>query len=166
MDFPSRDEARVYATLQSRNAPPSKADRKAAPTPVASPQDVPASPEDKMRFRIEKPGFESDVFDRRSLRNLIRSGELTAQDRVRVDDADPVRAGELPYLKSLFSLRQTSRVTPPLCCRTHTDRVAHFSCTDTSRPLCEDCAPIKKFGSATIRVCQHCGGTARDLVPA
>jgi hypothetical protein len=41
--------------------------------------------------------------------------------------------------------------------------VAHFVCHDTDRPLCEECAPEKKFGANTTRVCAHCGGTIDDL---
>ncbi len=80
-----------------------------------------------------------------------------------MDDAEPVLAGDLPFLKSLFSLAKAQKVAPPGCCRTHTERIAFFTCHDTGRPLCEPCAPEKKFGGQTIRVCQHCGGTAIDL---
>jgi predicted Zn finger-like uncharacterized protein len=163
MDFPSRDEARVYATLARGTPAPAAPARPSAPKAVAAVEDPSAGPPDTTRFRIEKSGFESDVFDRRGLRNLIRAGELSGQDRIRVDDADPVLAGDVPYLKSLFSLRKTSSASPPACCRTHTERVAFFKCHDSARPLCEECAPAKKFGSTTIRVCQHCGGTADDL---
>lgn len=170
MDFPSRDEARIYASLQvkakARN-PDSRPTERLAPDPAAV-DDLAgaAGPGEGTRFRIEKPGFDRDVFDRRSLRNLIRAGEVTENDLIRVDDGDPVHAVDAPYLKSLFHLRRSSRVTPPVCCRTHTDQVAFFQCTDTARPLCEDCAPLKKFGATTIRVCQHCGGIAKDLNPA
>ena len=34
------------------------------------------------------------------------------------------------------------------------------------RPLCEECAPEKKFGNSTARVCSHCGGNAQELAPA
>ena len=70
----------------------------------------------------------------------------------------------LATLKGLFGLRKNARVNPPTCCRTHTDRVAHFKCRDSIRPLCEECAPEKKFGQTVIRVCGHCGGTATELV--
>ena len=119
---------------------------------------------DNVRFRVEKPGFESDVFDRRAMRNLIRSGEVDEGDRVRMDEGETVRAGDLPFLKSLFSLRKSSRVSPPTGCRTHTEKVAHFRCNDSGRPLCEECSPEKKFGATIIRVCGHCGGTATELV--
>jgi hypothetical protein len=170
MDFPSRDEARIYASLQvkakARN-PDSRPTERPAPEPAAV-EDLTgaAGSGEGTRFRIEKPGFERDVFDRRSLRNLIRSGEVTENDLVRVDGAEPVPAGRLSYLKSLFALRKTSRVTPPMSCRTHTDNMAFFLCVESSRPLCEDCAPTKKFGSTVIRVCQHCGGTTKDLPTA
>jgi predicted Zn finger-like uncharacterized protein len=170
MDFPSRDEARIYASLQvkakARNPDSRQAERPTVDAAAIEELTGVSGPADGTRFRIEKPGFERDVFDRRSLRNLIRSGEVTESDLIRVDDGDPVPAVEAPYLKSLFSLRRSSRTTPPVCCRTHTDQVAFFQCTDTSRPLCEECAPMRKFGATTIRVCQHCGGTAKDLTPA
>ena len=167
MDFPSRDEARIYASLQAKGKSPADGARERHSTGAAAADEAGALARGEgTRFKIEKQGFESDTFDRRALRNLIRAGEVDQNDRIRVDDGDAVHAGDVPYLKSLFSLRKTSRVMPPRCCRTHTDQVAFFQCSDTARPLCEDCAPIKKFGGTTIRVCQHCGGTARDLAPA
>jgi hypothetical protein len=195
MDFPSREEARVYARLQAEGqAAPAKpaaaADSTPTPAPAAAPRPTAAPPSrpssgpaaaperststltleespnanENVRFRVAKTGFESDVFDRRAMRNLIRAGEVDDTDKVHVDDGPPTAAGEIPFLKSLFSLRKTARVTPPTCCRTHTDRVAHFKCRENNRPLCEDCAPEKKFGGTTIRVCNHCGGTATEMV--
>lgn len=180
MDFPSREEARVYARLQAQGAgaavAPPEDSRTVSPAetlPPPSPPDSPAplAPEAGdngavPRFRVEKAGFESDLFDRRGIRTLIRTGELTEQDRVSVDDAAAVPAGTLSLLKSLFKLRETSSVTPPARCRTHLDRVAFFKCQDSSRPLCEECAPERKYGQTVLRVCQHCGGTAAELVPA
>lgn len=171
MDFPSREEARAFIRLQAETGgagavpkPPS-----AATDPLARETGPPTAfgdatnPGEGVRFRVEKPGFLSDVFDRRGLRNLIRTGEVAENDHIRVDDAGPVPAGDLPYLRSLFKMARSQLVRPPVCCRTHTDQVAFFKCHDTSRPLCEGCAPEKKFGGQTIRVCQHCGGTAVDL---
>ncbi len=171
MDFPSRDEARVYASLQVKATAPAPS-RAPADPPASRPSaaaDEPAgaaSPGDSTRFHIEKPGFENDVFDRRGMRALIRTGEVNDRDRIRVNDGGAVPAGDLPYLKSLFALRKTARVTPPMCCRTHTDHVAFFQCTESSRPLCEECAPTKKFGATIIRVCQHCGGPVKELPQA
>ena len=195
MDFPSRDEARVYARLQAEGqaapAHPAAAAPSAptpvppvAPRPTAAPPSRPSAapaaaperststltledgpnPNENVRFRVAKAGFESDVFDRRAMRNLIRAGEVDETDKLHVDDGPPTPASEIAFLKSLFSLRKTARVTPPTCCRTHTDRVAHFKCRENNRPLCEDCAPEKKFGGTTIRVCNHCGGTATEMV--
>ena len=45
-------------------------------------------------------------------------------------------------------------------------RVAFYRCVDSSRPLCEECAPSKTFSNTTIRVCQHCGGTVAALAKA
>jgi predicted Zn finger-like uncharacterized protein len=167
MDFPSREEARMHIRLQAEGKGVS------APAPASvtpDPAGLPASdnsPEataaEGLRFRIDKPGFESDVFDRTGVRNLIRTREVLETDRIQVDDSDPVPASDLPYLKSLFSLAKAQRVQPPTCCRTHTEKVAFFRCHDSGRPLCEKCAPEKKFGGATIRVCLHCGGTAQDI---
>lgn len=184
MDFPSREEARVYARLQAESAsapapldPPAVFDPLPAPAPPAprapvwkppAPGSLPPDSGDAgagaQRFRVEKPGFESDVFDRRAIRNLIRSGELDAEDLVAVEDAAPVRAGEVPLLKSLFKLRATSTVTPPPRCRSHTEKLAFYKCQDTARPLCEECASEKKFGNTVARVCSHCGGVAVELV--
>jgi len=164
MDFPSRDEARKHIRLQGERK------KVSAPAPASDPAE-PAAPENSpeatdaehLRFRLDKPGFESDVFDRKGIRNLIRTREVLETDWIRVDDSEPVAAGDLPYLKSLFNLAQAQRIQPPVCCRTHTENVAFFRCHDSGRPLCEKCAPEKKFGGATIRVCLHCGGTAQDI---
>lgn len=203
MDFPSREEARIYARLQTAQpsaapavaaaaspppAPPAASPSR-SPAPAPRPEPPPASSysgapapgavrdspsaglvaedtsaADNVRFRIEKPGFETDVFDRRAIRNLIRTGEISETDRVRMDSAEPVPASSISFLKGLFALRKTSRISPPISCRTHTDKVAHFKCRDAGRPLCEDCAPERKFGATVIRVCSHCGGTATELV--
>lgn len=184
MDFPSRDEARVYASLQAQGgAPPAaapgaagkgRATASSPPGPGQPParetsttltlEDTGSSATDNIRLRVDKVGYEADIFDRRSMRNLIRAGDIEESDRIRVDDAPAVPAGDISFLKSLFALRKTSRVQPPTCCRTHTDRVAHFKCRDSLRPLCEECSPEKKFGATVIRVCNHCGGTATELV--
>ena len=190
MDFPSRDEARVYARLQAQSAPAvAAASGSAASTVADAPGDstVPSAPKRTwtppapgslaadateagagadQRFRIEKQGFEGDAFDRRGIRNLIRTGEVSPEDFVSVNEAAPIAAGDVPFLKSLFKLRATSTVTPPPRCRMHTDLVAHYKCQDTARPLCEECAPEKKFGNTIARVCAHCSGTAVELAPA
>jgi predicted Zn finger-like uncharacterized protein len=170
MDFPSRDEARVYARLQKQNADAAAASGPGSPekpeptTPEAAAVPEEAHPGENATFRVVKPGWEEDVFDRRAIRNLIRTGALLEGDRLRVNDGEAAPAGELPYLKSLFNLRKASTAEPPPVCRTHADKVAFFQCGSTARPLCEDCAPEKKFGGTIIRVCQHCGGTAGELV--
>jgi len=164
MDFPSRDEARVYARLQAKSGRPPdtpKAARETAAAPAAAEESSGGT-----RFQVQKSGFEKDVYDRRGMRNLIRTAAIDESDLVRVDDAEPVRAGTLPYLKSLFALRKQARGTPLPCCPTHTEKVAFFQCLDTARPLCEECAPEKKFGATSIRVCQHCGGTAGEVASA
>jgi len=190
MDFPSRDEARVYARLQAQTLTQAQAQAAAAggaptaPDPPVSMPEPPAPPlraapplveaaqgeagegAAGQRFFVEKAGFENDVFDRRAIRNLIRTGEIEESDLVRVDEAGAVPAGQVALLKSLFKLRATSSVTPPTRCRKHTERVAFFRCQSTARPLCEDCAPEKKFGQTTLRVCEHCGGSAGELVSA
>jgi hypothetical protein len=189
MDFPSREEARVYARLQAQSSPAASASGSsvsmladapaaalpAAPSPKPRPWTPPppgslaADPAENgaaQRFRVEKQGFENDVFDRRGIRNLIRTAEVSPEDFVSVNEAAPIAAGDVPFLKSLFKLRATSTVTPPARCRMHTDLVAHYKCQDTARPLCEECAPEKKFGNATARVCSHCGGVAVELAPA
>ena len=191
MDFPSREEARAFMRLQAETASPVSGSVGAAAaadtaSSAASPDAAPGAEQRNplrlsrdtgplgdatgegqgVRFRIDKAGYQADVFDRRGLRNLIRTGEVLATDRIRVDDSAPVPAADLPYLVSLFKMAREQKVKPPACCRTHTDRVAFFKCNDTRRPLCEKCAPEKKFGGQTIRVCQHCGGTATDLAEA
>lgn len=172
MDFPSREEARVYARLQAQTPGPSPTEPEPAParSVAAPPPPVGEATEPgagaNQRFVVEKPGFENDVFDRRAIRNLIRTGDVSESDPVRVDDKAPIPAGQVAYLQSLFKLRATSTVTPPARCRSHTERVAFFQCQLTSRPLCEECAEEKKFGNATVRVCAHCGGTVTELVTA
>jgi len=180
MDFPSREEARVYARLQAEAAaadPPPAADppkAAAAPAPPArafaavAPDPFAQESADSaagQKIRVEKPGFESDEFDRRGIRNLIRTGEVAESDLVSVDGAAALPAGQVPFLKSLFKLRSTSSAAPPTRCRTHTDKLAFYKCQETARPLCEECAPERKFGNATTRVCSHCGGTIQELAP-
>lgn len=168
MDFPSREEARVSFQVHaqaeaSAEAPAARAADPGPAKPAEADNRSGAALSKGKRFRVEKPGFESDVFDREGIRNLIRTREILETDRIRVDDSGPVRAGRLPYLKSLFSLARDQRIQAPARCRTHTEKVAFFRCHDSGRPLCERCAPEKKFGSATIRVCDHCGGNVIDL---
>src|SRR6266540_7094812 len=128
MDFPSRDEARKHIRLQAEVkgvSPPAPAsaspDPAEPPAPDNSPEPTAAG---QSRFRIDKPGFESDVFDRRGIRNLIRTREVLETDRIQVDDSGPVPAGDLPYLKSLFNLANAQEVRPPVCCRAPTEKVA------------------------------------------
>jgi predicted Zn finger-like uncharacterized protein len=192
MDFPSREEARVYLQLQADESastppppeppppeppppPPAAAPRptpapRAAETPArppavaAAPAAPPANPPDaEKRYVVNKAGFENDSYDRRAMRNLIRTGALNENDVVLAGGRTGVRADAIPELKSLFELRKTARTTPPPVCRKHTEVLAHYVCGDTGRPLCDECAPEKKFGGTSIRVCEHCAGTARDL---
>ena len=161
MDFPSRDEARVYVLLQAgagaepESAPP-------APEPLSAPGKSSAAAAEKL-YRIEKTGFESDAYDRRGMRNLIRTNGLNEGDSVRFGDDAPRRAVEFPELKSLFELRKSARALPPPVCRKHTDQIAFYTCTETGRPLCEGCAAERKFGGTSVRVCEHCGGTVSEV---
>ena len=178
MDFPSREEARVYVSLQSGGgvapAEPSPAPSAPAAAPTPRPASVTRTPAPEAgagegtgvssrAYRLQRPGFENDVFDRRAMRNLIRSGDIMENDSVSVDSDPSRRANDIPELKSLFDLRKSSRLQPPAVCRKHTERVAHYLCSTTQRPLCEECAEEKKFGGASVRVCDHCGGTAAEL---
>jgi len=179
MDFPSREEARVYISLQAGGAPVAAA-AAAAPAPPPEParptppprepaRPTPAPPETMegtqsgKSYRVQKRGYETDVFDRRAMRQLIRSQLVNETDLVGVDEGVAARADSIPELKSLFELRKTARAVPPPVCPTHIDRIAHYKCGDTGRPLCEECGDEKKFGGASVRVCSHCGGTATDL---
>ncbi len=178
MDFPSRDEARVYIQLQGSGGEPAAeppAPPSLAPPPPPAPVRTtapPAAASDPMdgtgtqsgkTYRVEKKGFENDEFDRRAMRNLIRTMALNENDMVAAGTAPAARADAIPELKSLFELRKTARTTPPPVCRKHTERMAYYQCGDTGRPLCEECAEEKKFGGASVRVCAHCGGTVSDL---
>jgi predicted Zn finger-like uncharacterized protein len=182
MDFPSRDEARVYISLQgsggevktppqaARPYPerPAAASRSAGPSVPAAAKTSDSPPGDstatsQKNYRVEKKGFENDVYDRRAMRNLIRSSGLLENDLIVVDGQPASRAVDLPELKSLFDLKKGSRLQPPTVCRKHTDQVAHYVCSNTDRPLCEECAAEKKFGGASVRVCEHCGGTVTEL---
>src|SRR5262249_20703830 len=152
---PSRLVRRPPQPAAPRSAPPALEPPPGDPTPTPS-----------KSYRVEKTGFENDVYDRRSMRNLIRSGGLLENDSVAVDTDPARRASDIPELKSLFDLKKSSRVQPPAVCRKHTDRVAHYVCAGTERPLCEECAEEKKFGGASVRVCDHCGGTVNELTVA
>jgi hypothetical protein len=187
MDFPSREEARVFVQLspgadagEAAIAPvtepaaqttwpqampsPVAADAPEPPRaqPPAEPPPLPA-PDAEKRYTVQKPGFEGDSFDRRAIRILIRTGALDEGDSLCLGDAAAVRAGDLPDLKALFELRKTSRFTPPAVCLRHTDRVAHYVCASTGRPLCEGCAAERKYGGTVVRVCDHCNGSVREL---
>lgn len=173
MDFPSREEARVYLSLQSTGAvaaappptPPAATPRPAAPprTPLPDPAAGEGTGAPSRTYRLERAGFENDVFDRRAMRNLIRSGDILENDSITVDSNTPRRALDVPELKSLFDLKKSSRLQPPAVCRQHTDRVAHYACATTQRPLCEECTEEKKFGGTSVLVCRHCGGPASEL---
>ena len=161
MDFPSRDQARMQAKLQANAARRSaEAEEHVKTTSRAA---------DGKPFRVDKRGWEDDNFTRRDIRNLIRTGEILETDHMFIADGSWVVAVEVPELKSLFDLKRTSTRTPPRCCRTHTDQLAHFRCHATDRPLCEECAPEKKLGETMVRLCSHCGGptdiTAGALIP-
>jgi predicted Zn finger-like uncharacterized protein len=156
MDFPSRAQAQIKARLQAEAA------KKAAAAADLEKTGVIAIGGEKS-FRVDKRGWEDDYFDRRGVRNLIRTGEIVETDHVFAPDGSWVVAGGMAELKPLFDLKRKSKNTPPRCCRTHTDRLAHFVCPDTNRPLCEDCAPEKKFGENIVRVCGHCGGTTTSV---
>ena len=162
MDFPSRDQARIQAKLQTESARRSaEAEEHVKTTSRAA---------DGKPFRVDKRGWEDDNFTRRDIRNLIRTGEIVETDHMFTADGSWVVAVEIPELKSLFDLKRTSTKTPPRCCRTHTDRLAHFLCHATDRPLSDECAPEKKVGeNNVVRLCSHCGGstdiTAGALIP-
>jgi hypothetical protein len=158
MDFPSREQAQMQAKLQMEAKKRETAEAELEKT-------APLDRGEKV-FRVDKRGWEDDFLDRRATRNLIRTGEIVDTDHVFTGDGKWLVAGELPELKPLFDLKRKSKFTPPRCCRTHTDRVAHFFCRDTDRPLCEECAPEKKFGANMMRVCGHCGGTITDAATA
>ena len=155
MDFPSREQAQMQAKLQAEAKKRESAEAELEKT-------GPVNRGDKL-FRVDKRGWEDDFLDRRAIRNLIRTGEILETDHLFAPEGNWVVAKDVPELKPLFDLKRTSKFTPPRCCRTHTDRVAHFVCHDTDRPLCEECAPERKFGANMTRVCAHCGGTIDDL---
>ena len=154
MDFPSRDQARTQARLQAEAA------KKAAAADVAAELEKTGriAVDGEKSFRLDKRGWEDDYFDRRGIRNLIRTGEIVESDRVFAPGGSWVVAGEMAELKPLFDLKRKSKSTPPRCCRTHTDRLAHFLCAGADRPLCEECAPEKTIGATVVRICSHCAG--------
>jgi hypothetical protein len=157
MDFPSRDQARIQAKLQADSARRASEAEELVKTSSRAADGKP--------FRVDKRGWEDDHFTRRDIRNLIRTGEILDTDHMFTADGSWVVAVEVPELKSLFDLKRTSKRTPPRCCRTHTDRLAHFLCHDSDRPLCEECAPERKVGEKVVRTCAHCGG-ATDITAA
>ena len=198
MDFPSREEARIYMMVQTQNQageaagalasdpgpraaasasappprpqpapappPPVKLQASAPPRPVARPAPPPPSSEKKEQsFVVQKTGYEGDTFDRRGIRVLIRTNALNPADSVSIDGGAAVRADQVQELKSLFELRKTAKVTPPAVCPKHLDRVAYYLCAGTRRPLCEECAQEKKFGGASVRVCDHCAGNVQEI---
>ena len=198
MDFPSREEARIYMMVQTQSQageaagalasdpgpraaasasappprpqpapappPPVKLQASAPPRPVARPAPPPPPSEKKEQsFVVQKTGYEGDTFDRRGVRVLIRTNALNPADSVSIDGGAAVRADQVQELKSLFELRKTAKVTPPAVCPKHLDRVAYYLCAGTRRPLCEECAQEKKFGGASVRVCEHCAGNVEEI---
>jgi hypothetical protein len=189
MDFPSREEARAHvvlspgadagaadtplvpeppaqATRPMTAAPPAAAAASAPETVTAPPPAEPpptSAPDAEKRYTVPKAGFEGDSFDRRAIRILIRTGALDENDSICFGDAAAVRADQLPDLKSLFELRKNSRFTPPAVCRKHTEKVAHYVCAATGRPLCEVCAAERKYGGTAVRVCDHCNGNVQEI---
>jgi predicted Zn finger-like uncharacterized protein len=166
MDFPSREEARVFIQSQGAAPEPAPASPSAPappPAPVPVPETPPSAPPGESRYVVDKRGFEGDSYDRRAIRILIRTGALDESDSVTLGDAAAVRAADIPELKSLFELAKTARAIPPPVCRKHVEILAHYVCGETGRPLCDECAAEKKFGGMSVRVCAHCGGTAKDL---
>jgi predicted Zn finger-like uncharacterized protein len=212
MEFPSREEARIYVMLQKRDlgnapfpppedptyaaeppAPPAPAKLAAAPPPPprpanpaapaaakpatppaaapprpanrpsAPPPPPPPAERAEQSYVIHKTGFEGDRFDRRGIRTLIRTGALGAADQVSVDGAAAVRADSLQDLRSLFELRKNAKFQPPAVCPKHLDRLAHYVCSASRRPLCEECAEEKKFGGTSVRVCAHCSGNVEEI---
>jgi predicted Zn finger-like uncharacterized protein len=200
MDFPSREEARIYMAVQAQGQaadaptspalgasepqrpapqraavppaaapappPPARLQASAPPRPAARPAPPPPpppQPKGEQSYVIQKAGFEGDTFDRRGIRVLIRTGALNPPDAVSVDGAAAVRADTLSDLKSLFELRKSAKFSPPAACPRHLDRVAHYVCASSRRPLCEECAEEKKFGGTSVRVCVHCSGTVEEI---
>ena len=159
MDFPSRQQAEILAKLQADAA------AKAAVAEAAELDKKAAAAKEggEKLYRVDKRGWEDDYLDRRAVRNLIRTGEILETDNVFAPDGSWLPAAKVPELKPLFDLKRQSKFTPPRCCRTHTDRLAHFVCHDDGRPLCEECAPEKKAGANTMRVCVNCGGMIDDV---
>lgn len=155
MDFPSREQAQILAKLQAEATIRETAE-------VELEKTRPVNPGENL-FRVDKRGWQDDFLDRRAIRNLIRTGEILETDHVFTPDGKWLVASEVPELKSLFDLKRQSKRTPPRCCRTHTDRLAHFFCRPGERPLCEECAAEKEFGGNKVRVCAHCGGNVEDL---
>ena len=101
---------------------------------------------------------EAEAMIAKNLPPIDHHGEIVESDRVFAPGGSWVVAGEMAELKPLFDLKRKSKSTPPRCCRTHTDRLAHFLCTGADRPLCEECAPEKTIGATVVRICSHCGG--------
>ena len=154
MDFPSREQAVIQARVRA------DAERRAAAEAELAKASAP--PEAEKRYRVDKRGWEDDSFDRQQIKNLIRTGEILETDRVFDLEGEWKTAVGVKGLKALFDLKRQSTRTPPRCCRTHTDRLAHFFCRDTGRGLCEECASEREFGGNRVRVCVHCGGQVDD----
>ncbi len=176
MDFPSREEARVYARLQAEGGearglpnppapPPASGSRRSGPLRGRSRRRSPTPPPPGSASASRSRGSRTTCSTAAAFGTSSARARSCEADFVSVDEAAPVSAGQVPFLKSLFKLRATSSVAPPARCRTHTDQLAFYKCQDTARPLCEECAQEKKFGNAVARVCAHCGGHIQELAP-
>ena len=190
MDFPSRDEARVYLLLQPGESVPvdgaaSARARRAEPEPEPAPPPPPPPPPRPCRravpllstaregrarragrreaLRGGQKGFENDSFDRRAMSKLIRTGALM------IRPGPPGRRRRSPRrrpagLKSLFELRKTARTMPPPVCRKHRTS-SRTTCASTRGAPLRRVRAAKQFGGTTVRVCDHCGGNARTSTP-
>lgn len=163
MDFPSREEARICALFEAEANRGTTPGRESGGILVPVDPAAEPRPDQSKTFKVDKRGWEDDLFDRSGLRNLIRTGEVLESDSVFSEPLGWAEAGAIEELKPLFDLKKKSRFTAPPCCRSHTARLAHFFCRDSGRPLCEECAPERKFGASIVRMCLHCGGLTTEL---
>ena len=101
--FPLREVRRADGLSLARpgpdpGAPPGRGgEEAAAAAPRRAREDrADREPSGEKPFRVDKRGWEDDYFDRRGIRNLIRTGEILETDHVFAPDGSWVVAGEVP----------------------------------------------------------------------
>ena len=170
MDFPSREEAarlRDAPGRRRRRAEPDPSPAAANPPARAAPAPRPIRASGLHRaeriYRVEKEGFENDVYDRRGMREPDpHRTASTRPTRSALGDDAPAPASDYPELSRSSSCARAPRsVRRPSAASTRTSsRLTR--CTAPAGPLRGLRRPKGSSGAPPCG-CDHCGGTVEEL---